>query len=182
MKIDYVPGGSLEAAPWRCTYVLKPDRRVLVESLRNYGWTSPILANSSTSTIIDGHERWRIAGDEEDIAKRDGGQVPVLWVDCDEVDAMLMHVRLNRGRGQIQAKPLSDLLRRILRSGAYDQQSLKKALSMNKDEGELLFDGGLVKTRKIATHKYSRAWVPVEAPAGSVAPAVSIERPPNSDR
>ena len=182
MKIDYVPGGSLYAAPWRCTYVLKPDRKVLVESLRIYGWTSPIIANSTDTTIIDGHERWRIAGDEDDISKRDGGLVPVLWVDCDEIEAMLMHVRLNRGRGQIQAKPLSDLLRRILRSGAYDTQQLKSALNMTKDEAELLFDGGLIKTRKIAEHKYSRAWVPVEAPAGSITPAVSIERPPNADR
>jgi ParB-like chromosome segregation protein Spo0J len=182
MKIDYVPGGSLNAAPWRCTYVLKPDRKVLVESLRTYGWLGPIVVNSNDSTIIDGHERWRIAGDENDISERDKGLVPVLWVDCDEIDAMLMHVRVNRGRGQIQAKPLSDLLRRVLRSGAYDQPEIKKMLSMTKDESELLFDGGLVKTRKISTHNYSRAWVPVEAPAGAVAPAMSIERPPNSDR
>lgn len=182
MNIEHVPGGSIDPSPWRCTYILKPDRKVLIESMLAYGWTSPILVNSNDGLIIDGHERWLIAGDEPTIQERDRGLVPVLWVDCDEVDAMLMHVRLNRGRGNVQAKPLSDLLRRILRSGGYDQQSLMKALSMTRDEGELLFDGGLVKTRKIATHKYSRAWVPVEAPAGSVIPSMTIERPPNADR
>lgn len=182
MNIEYVNGGTLSAADWRCTYVLKPDRKVLLESMKNYGWTSPIIASSRKNVIIDGHERWLIAANDDFIVNRDKGNVPVLWVDCDEVEAMLMHVRINRGRGQIQAKPLSLLLQRIVRSGAYAPVDFMKGLGMSTDEIDLLIEGGLVKQRKISAHKYSRAWIPVEAPKGAIVPAMNIERPPNADR
>lgn len=182
MNVDMVNGGVLSAAEWRCTYVLKPDRKVLLESMRTYGWTSPIVVSSRDNVIIDGHERWMIAATDDVISNRDKGLVPVLWVDCDEIEAMLMHVRINRGRGQIQAKPLSTLLRRVVRSGAYEPVDFIKGLGMSTDEIDLLLEGGLIKQRKISTHKYSRAWVPVEAPKGAVIPAMTIERPPNADR
>jgi hypothetical protein len=52
---------------------------------------------------------------------------------------------------------------------------------MRVDELELLLDGTLIKMRKIPQHTYSRAWVPIEVPAGEELPVV-IERPPNPDR
>lgn len=182
MKIETIDGGVLRPAEWRMTYLLKPDRKLLVDSLLMYGWTSPILANAKTKTIIDGHERWRIAADEDEIRRRDDGKVPVLWVEADEMESMLMHIRLNRGRGQVMAKPLSDAMRKIVRSKAYSQDGLKRALHMTSDESSILFDGGLIKQRNIADHVYSRAWVPIEASKGAVAPSMSIERPPNADR
>lgn len=182
INVEVVDGGVLVAAPWRSNYVLRPDQKTLAESLRLYGWTAPIVASSRTQMIIDGHERWLIAVNDAEVVARDGGKVPVLWVDCDEIEAMMMHVRINRGRGSLYAKPLSNLVRRVLRSGAYDENQLRTVLGMSLDEMELLSDGGFVKSRKIAEHKYSKAWVPVEAPPGAVAPSMSIERPPNADR
>lgn len=182
MKIEYVSGGLLRPATWRTTYVLKPDQKVLVNSLLSYGWLAPLVVNERDQTIIDGHERWMIAADNEEIVKRDNGIVPVRWVDCNEVDAMLMHVQLNRGRGSVVAKPLSAILRKILRSKRYDELDLRRMLGMSREEFDLLCDPGLLKSRKIDQHVYSRAWVPVEAPAGSSESSVPIERPPNLDR
>ena len=182
IDIDYIDGISLLEAPWRTTYVLKPDQKVLVGSLLAYGWISPIIVHRKTRFIIDGCERWKIAADDEKIFKRDRGIVPVVWVDCDEIEAMIMHVRINRGRGQIQAKKLSSLIKKLDRSKKYDHTDLRKIFSMSVDEIDLLFDGGLLKTRKIAKHTYSRAWVPIEAPKGAATPVASIERPPNADR
>jgi len=39
-----------------------------------------------------------------------------------------------------------------------------------------------LKGKKLSEHTYSRAWVPIEAPAGSSPQSVKIERPPNADR
>lgn len=182
MNIEMVEIGSLVEAPWRTTYVLKPDQKVLSGSLLDYGWLSPLIAQKGTGKIIDGHERWLIAGDEKQIMRRDRGRVPVTWVDCDDIEAMIMHIRLNRGRGAIQAKKLSTVFKQITRSGKYDKAELKKMFTMSNDEMDLLYDGGLIKTRKLDQHVYSRAWVPIEAPKGAVAPAMSIEKPPNADR
>ena len=182
MNIEMVDWDRLSEAPWRTTYVLKPDQKVLVGSLLDYGWLAPLIAHRKSGMIIDGHERWLIAGEEKKIIRRDKGRVPVVWVDCDEVEAMIMHIRLNRGRGAVQAKKLSSVFKQITRSGKYDKQELKKLFTMSTDEMDLLFDGGLIKTRKLDQHVYSRAWVPIEAPKGSSAPAMTIERPPNADR
>lgn len=182
LNIENVSGGVLRPATWRSTYILKPDQKVLAESLRKYGWTSPIVASINTNTIIDGHERWLIAGDDSEIVKRDRGYVPVTWVDCDDIEAMIMHVRLNRARGQLYAKNLSSLLRKIVHSRAYDQRTLGRMLGMSGDEIDLLFDGGLLKSRKVSEHTYSRAWIPIEAPAGATTASMGIERPPNADR
>lgn len=182
MNIDMIKGEDLLEGPWRTTYVLKPDQKVLSGSLLDYGWLSPIIVQDGTNKIIDGHERWLIAGDDKKIRRRDKGLVPVVWVDCDDIEAMIMHVRVNRGRGNIQAKKLSSVFKQITRSGKYDKQELKKLFTMSTDEMDLLYDGGLIKTRKLDQHVYSRAWVPIEAPKGAVAPSMSIERPPNADR
>lgn len=182
LEIQTVSGGVLRPATWRSTYVLKPDQKVLAQSLATYGWLSPIVVNAKDNTIIDGHERWMIAGDDREIADRDGGLIPVRWVECDDIDAMLLHVQLNRGRGAIQARPLSHLLRKVMRSRKYSEMDVRKMLSMGREEFDLLINTGLLKSRKLDEHVYSRAWVPVEAPAGATAPNISIERPPNEDR
>lgn len=182
MNIEMIDGDQLVEAPWRTTYILKPDQKVLAGSLLDYGWLSPIVVQKRSNMIIDGHERWLIAGDEKKIVRRDKGRVPVMWVDCDDIEAMIMHIRLNRGRGSIQAKKLSTLFKQITRTGKYDKQELKKLFTMSLDEMDLLFDGGLIKSRKLDQHIYSRAWVPIEAPKGSSVPTMDIERPPNADR
>jgi|LakMenEpi03Aug12_release.lakeMendotaPanAssembly.Ray.scaffolds.fasta_scaffold675918_2 ParB-like chromosome segregation protein Spo0J len=181
-NFETVSGGILRPATWRSTYILKTDQKVLSESLRKYGWVSPIIASVNGNVIIDGHERWLIAADDPEIVKRDKGLVPVTWVDCDDIEAMIMHVRLNRGRGQLYAKSLSSLLKKIVRSRAYDQRTLGRMLGMSNDEVDLLFDGGLLKSRKVKDHVYSKAWIPIEAPAGTTSATINIERPPNADR
>jgi len=56
-------------------------------------------------------------------------------------------------------------------------------LCMRAEELSIMIDGSLLKTRKLKEHNYARAWVPIEAPPGSIdGESFSIERPPNPDR
>jgi ParB-like chromosome segregation protein Spo0J len=178
------PLTAIRPADWRSNYVLKPDLRLLASSLRDYGWVAPLLVRSADSTIIDGFHRWVIAQNDQEVHRRDGGKVPVVWVDVDQVDAMVMHVRLNRARGQLMARSLSGIVRTILQSRKYRESQLYTMLEMKPDELELLMDGSLLKSRKVSEHQYSAAWIPIEAPrlTNKVAPAPEIERPPNQDR
>lgn len=181
MKIEYTHCDSLKPAEWRANYVLKPDMELLRLSMREMGWIQPIVARAEDRTIIDGTHRWVIAG-EKHFQKIYGKDVPVMFFDCDEIDAMVMHVRLNRARGEIFAKPFSKLLKKIVLSDKYSAEDLEDILIMSPDEVDLMLAGGLLKQRKIPQHEYSRAWVPVEAPSADKLNAVSIERPPNPDR
>lgn len=182
MEIKYVSGDDLSPAPWRCTYILRPDMKVLQQSLEDYGWVQPIVVNENGNYIIDGFHRAYIAGASKKIRKRDKGLIPVSYVDLDSVEAMLMHLRLNRGRGLTTGKGTSNIVKSLVKSRAYDQSTLRDMLAMSREEFDLMLDGTLLKQRKIDTHQYSKAWIPIEVPAGTAEHKMSVERPPNPDR
>jgi len=181
MNIMDVPVNSIKPAPWRVNYVLKPDMQLLKISMIEYGWLQPIIVQESTGEIIDGFHRWLVAQDK-DFWKKYGDDVPVIYRDVDNIDAMIMHVRLNRARGDIFAKPFSKLIRTIVVSDKYSTDDVADMLNMSADEFDLMVTGGLLKQRKIPQHQYSKAWVPIEAPSKDELDKRIIERPPNADR
>jgi ParB-like chromosome segregation protein Spo0J len=180
-EMQWVDPNSLRLAPWRTTYLLKPDLEILARSLEDYGWLQPLVVQVQTGIVIDGNYRYEVASNLSKLSKATGGLVPVIMVDCDDIEAMLLHARLNRGRGSVVARKLSRIVQSLLRSRKYGEPDIKRALGMSADEMDLMVDGTMLKDKKIGEHKYSAAWVPVEAPAGTVDKAMSIERPPNSD-
>jgi len=109
----------------------------------------------------------------------DGIFVPVVLLsNLSDVEAMIMHVTLNRAKGEILNARLSKLIRTIVNSGSYDANSLMQTLGMTSEEFQVLIDGSLMKMRKVSEHTYSRAWVPIEAKQDE---RPKIERPPNAD-
>jgi ParB-like chromosome segregation protein Spo0J len=182
MEIQYIKGSDLTPATWRSTYILRPDLKVLQKSMEEYGWLQPIIVQAETNVIIDGFHRAFLAGSVKSIKKRDKGLVPVHFVDCDELEAMLMHLRLNRGRGAQVGKGVSSIVKALIKSRAIDQAELRDTLAMSREEFDLMLDGTLLKQRKVDQHSYSKAWIPIEAPAGAAEQKMSIEKPPNADR
>jgi hypothetical protein len=191
-NITAVPFTAIRPAQWRSTYTFKPELKLLTQSIRDLGWVSPILVRQEDSTIIDGFARWVVAQGDKVISKRDRNLVPVVYISCDEVDAMLHHVRLNRARGQVMARPLSRLISDAVGSGKYGREVIRQALGMTLDEFDMLRQPDVLISKKVKEHEYSRAWVPIEAPpvgsmieaseVNAVAGDIVIERPPNPDR
>lgn len=182
LEIQWVNGHDLKGAEWRANYVLQPDLRVLYQSMKDYGWIQPIIVQKNTNVIIDGHYRWEIAGSLKPFAKKYKSLVPVVYEDCSDTEAMMMHLRLNRGRGSVAGKQMARIIRKVKMSRKYDEKDFKRLLAMHYDEIDIMVDGTLLKSRNIADHKYSNAWIPVEAPADATETASIIERPPNADR
>lgn len=176
MNIEYFQADDLKPAPWRATYLLAPDKRLLVSSLRDFGWLYPVITNLD-GVLIDGHARYQIASTDKKVPV----DIPVNRVDVDEIDAMIMHVRLNMGKGRVVARHLSRLCLSVLRSTKYDEEELAGILHLNEDEMDLLLEGTFTKARKIDTHQYNKAWVPIEVPKQPTNP-ISIERPPTEDK
>jgi len=179
-EIANLKPSTLSPAPWRATYMLSPDLSVLARSLNKHGMLSPIVARKDGLTIIDGHERWSLASNNQQVREAVGELIPVQIVDCTEAEAMILHVQMNRGRGTVVSKKLSSLVRKLLLSGAAGENELMSALNMTADEFDLLVDGTIIKHRAIKDHLYSRAWVPIESATKVEEPA--IEAPPNDDR
>lgn len=158
--MEYADVKDLKTASWTTScYVVQPDYNRLRSSIEKYGILSPIVVQKNY-TIIDGYHRMSAANDLGISA------VPVRVLDCDDTEAILLHIDLNRYRGVVIAKFLSNLIRQVLDTGDYDEDSLRQRMALSKEEFEILADGTLVKMRKIKQHSYSPAWVPVESPTG----------------
>jgi ParB-like chromosome segregation protein Spo0J len=182
IDIQYININDLKIPEWRANYTLRPDLMVISASLIDFGFIQPIHVRKETLEVIDGSERVLLARNIKQITKESNNKIPAIIHDVDSLEAMMLHLRLNRGRGSVVAKPMSRIIRKVIHSRKYSDQEIKRILSMKSNELNLMIDGSIFKTRNISDHKYSRAWVPIEAPPGTVDSGPTIERPPNLDR
>lgn len=182
--IEIISGDQLQEPEWNATHILRPDLLVLADSIANYGIMSPLIVQKSTNIVIDGTQRLRLIAGNKHLRELHYENIPVRFIDVGNLDAMLIHVQLNRGRGQLVAKRLSTLVRALHKSKKLSTEDFSRRLSMKFLELELMLDSTIIKHRDIKNHSYSRAWVPVEAPPGTVDQegSITIERPPNPDR
>ena len=183
MEIEIVDINELIEFEWASTHILRPDLLVLANSIGTYGLLSPIVAQRGTNKIIDGSQRIRLIRGNAHLTDRFSTGVAVTYIDCSEMDAMIIHIQMNRGRGSIVAKKLSHIIRTLSKTGKLDEEGFVSKFCMKFHELELMLDGTLLIHRDIKNHTYSRAWVPIEAPSGTIdkEPLV-IEQPPNLDR
>jgi hypothetical protein len=79
------------------SYALPKGRSADLGGLHFRLWmVCPNNCKKDSSEIIDGFHRWVCAQTDKRILKRDKNLVPVIFEDVDKIDAMLMHIRLNR--------------------------------------------------------------------------------------
>jgi ParB-like chromosome segregation protein Spo0J len=172
---------ELRPASWATSHLLRPDERLLADSLTLHGWLMPLVVTRD-GLIVDGNQRYRLATSDPKVAAALPDTIPVNVVDVDEVDAMLVHMRLNRGRGMVVAKRTSSLLREVLAAGRYERQAVRKMLCMTPEEFEVLCDAVYIKLKAVSQHQYSRAWVPIEAAKpGQATSSMEYEYPVNPD-
>jgi hypothetical protein len=183
IKIEWVGKGSLVVPTWKATYTIRPELLVISSSLMQHGFIQPIHVRKETGEIIDGSERYNLFINISEISETHGDLIPVVFHECDQLEAMMMHVQLNRGKSVIVAAKLSKIIREMKRSGRYTNQDFDDMLCMKSDELSLMLDSSLIKVRKIKEHNYARAWVPIEAPSGKEGiSGPFFESPPNADR
>lgn len=89
--------------------------RDLRRSLREFGWTNPVLAQRGTNMVIAGHQRLK-AAQAEGIDR-----VPVVYLDMDDLTAKAYAVADNRLQESSEwADDKLDLLLEELRGGGFD--------------------------------------------------------------
>lgn len=166
--MNFVNTSDIHPPKWATScYIVSPDYKRLTKSIDTYGFLNPVVTQKD-GTIIDGFHRWKIAN-ELSIPN-----IPVVVVDVDDIDAMLLHIDLNRYRGIVVAKFLSRMIQRILESNKFSYDALQERMGLTNAEFDLLADGTLIKMRKIKQHTYSPAWVPIESKTGE---DIVIEKP-----
>lgn len=183
MNIEQCSLDELNVPEWNATYILRPDLLVLTSSLMEYGVLSPLVVQKDGMNVIDGSQRLQVMRGNKYLSEKFADGVPVQIIDCGDTEAMALHIQLNRGRGNIVAHKLSRIVKQLKRSKAFSVEDFVSRFSMKGDELELMLDGSIIKHRKVPNHRYSMAWVPVEAPPGTVEKKEpKSEKPPGPDR
>ncbi len=128
-----VPVGSLQPWPGNPRRHSDPDVAVLVRSIREFGFTNPIIAQKGTNRVIAGHGRL--------IAAKKLGltEVPVIFLDIDDAKATALTIMDNR------SAELSEWDFTALKSALVDLDDGTFDVSLtgfDKDDIAKMFDGG----------------------------------------
>lgn len=152
---------TLHANHWNPNFVFSKELELLEESILLDGWLQPITINTNLM-IIDGFHRASLAKSSQAILDRDAGLVPCVILDKSDREAMMMTVRINRSKGTHTASKMVDLVQTLVDEYDVTPEEMIQKMGMTEGEVALLYDGSLLKRRKLDSHQYSRAWIPVE--------------------
>ena len=144
--------------------VAPPEMRLLYDSIKEDGYTMPIVCYYSKSNdkyvIVDGFHRYCIMLDHKDIYKREEGKLPVTVIDKPLSNRMASTIRHNRARGSHDVDLMSNIVKELHTIGRSDAW-ISKHMGMSRDEILRLKQiTGL--TELFRDVEFGKAWKPVE--------------------
>lgn len=162
-KIIWIDREKLKPNNYNPNSVAPPELRLLKISIKEDGWTQPIVVNSDY-TIVDGFHRWTVSGHKE-IYNITDGKVPIVILnDADEVQRKMATIRHNRARGTHGVLEMSKILEDMVAEGI-DGEEIAKRLQMDKDEVvRLLFNAGIPKSDVFENYEFTEAWTTGDLP------------------
>lgn len=159
-----VPVEKIQANNYNPNTVAPPEMKLLYESIKNDGYTMPIVCyhdtGEDTYIIVDGFHRYRVMLEHEDIYEREGGMLPVSVIDKSIDHRMASTIRHNRARGTHDVELMSSIVKDLHEIGRSDAW-ISKHLGMDRDEILRLKQiTGL--TALFKDIHFGKAWRPVE--------------------
>jgi ParB-like chromosome segregation protein Spo0J len=172
----WIPAEQVEGNAYNPNQVAAPEMRLLEHSIREDGFTQPIVThaeNGTLRTIVDGFHRNCVGREVGDIRARLHGYLPVTTVNQNRTsisDRMASTIRHNRARGEHRVDLQASLVRAMIGHGL-DDASICTALGMSDDE-MLRLKQVVGAARMLAAVEYSRAWTDRNAQDLSDQPSV----------
>ena len=117
--------------------VAPPEFRLLYESIREDGYTMPIVCyydkENDRYEIVDGFHRYRVIREFPDIYEREGGMLPVSVIQKPLDHRMASTIRHNRARGSHDVDLMSNIVKELHDLGRSDEW-ISRHLGMDRDE------------------------------------------------
>lgn len=157
----WLPSDEVEANDYNPNQVAPPEMRLLQLSVRNDGYTQPIVTwlVDGHREVVDGFHRTRVGKECKDIRKRTLGYLPVTTINAwreDRSDRIAATIRHNRARGKHQVQGMSEIVVELSRRNHSDEW-IARELGMDPDEVLRLKQiSGLAEM--FADHEFSEAW------------------------
>lgn len=166
LKVEYANIESIRPNSYNPNRQSERDFNLLLLSMREDGFTQPIVVQRTTREIVDGEHRWRAA--------RHLGlaTVPIVLVDQTVEQMKVSTLRHNRARGSEDIELSVQVLRDLRELGALDWA--QSSLMLDDAELQRLLDDVSVPAA-LAGAAYSEGWVPTRVHPETAADARGAE-------
>ncbi len=136
--VMWIPADRVEANDYNPNQVAPPEMRLLQHSIREDGYTQPIVAfdEGEYYEVVDGFHRNRVGRECKDIRERIMGYLPVTLINADRsgrADRIAATIRHNRARGKHAVTGMSDIVLELSRRNWSDEK-IGRELGMEPDE------------------------------------------------
>lgn len=159
--VMWVKNSDVFANDYNPNTVAPPEMKLLETSIREDGYTQPIVAwrNENLIEVVDGFHRNRVGKECKDISERVHGYLPVVIINdnkLDKGDRISATIRHNRARGKHRIDSMSDIVIELKRRNWSDKK-ISEQLGMDADEVLRLTQiTGLAEM--FANREFSQAW------------------------
>jgi len=151
LTIEYVDIESIQPNEYNPNRMSEKDFELLLRSMREDGFTQPVIVQRETRKIVDGEHRWRAA------AHLGMKTLPVVLVNMTPEQMRIATLRHNRARGAEDLQLSAEVLRDLEKLGALEWAADSLMLS-SEEIDKLLAD--VPAPDALAGEEYSAAWSP----------------------
>lgn len=151
LQIVYVPIESVKPNAYNPNRQSKRDFDLLLMSIREDGFTQPIVVQKGTNEIVDGEHRWRAAREIGMV------EIPVVYTDMTVEQMRISTLRHNRARGSEDFELGAQVLRDLRDLGALDWA--QSSLAIDDKELQKILDD-VPAPQALAGEKFSEPWTP----------------------
>ena len=151
LSIEYVPIDSIKPNDYNPNRQSEHEHDLLIASMREDGFTQPVIVVREERIIVDGYHRWKAAheiGMEE---------IPVVFTDMNIEQARIATLRHNRARGTEDLELSAQVLRDLDELGALDWAA--DSLMMTDAEINKLLED-IPAAEALAGEEFGEAWEP----------------------
>lgn len=157
-NLQWLHRDSLSPNNYNPNSVAPPELDLLKTSIKEDGWTQPIVANPDM-TIVDGFHRWTVSGHKE-IFDLTQGFVPVVILQPkDREHQQMSTIRHNRARGRHGVLQMGSIVKDLIDGGKTVEEVMKR-LKMEREEITRLLNTQGVMSHPDLDKPYSKAWEP----------------------
>jgi len=134
----WVPADQVEANDYNPNSVAPPEMKLLQHSIREDGYTQPIVAFGANGyyEVVDGFHRNRVGKECKDVRDRVHGYLPITIINAertDKSDRIAATIRHNRARGKHAVSGMSEIVLELSRRNWSDKK-ISRELGMEPDE------------------------------------------------
>ena len=162
--VKWVKNTSVHANDYNPNSVAPPEMKLLHTSIKNDGYTQPIVTSEDDDgiVVIDGFHRHRVGKECADIQEKVHGYLPVVQIRTSQDgrnDRIASTIRHNRARGKHAVSAMSDIVVELVRRNWSDER-ISNELGMDADEVTRLKQiSGLAEA--FADSDFSMSWDPI---------------------